>query len=57
MAKITDYLTVKGVDDSSLIKEVNKKIKEEWQPFGGIAVQVLSPKQVVMIQAMVKYEN
>ena len=52
--KITEYRTLGDEVPSKLDEEVNKGIKEGWQPLGGVCID---SKSGVLLQAMVKYEQ
>ena len=53
--KIIDYTVVSSLygDTNELRKEVNKKILNNWQPYGPICVS----NNIALHQAMVKYEE
>lgn len=59
--KIIDYKIIRSSYQDLLEEEVNKSIKEGWQPFGGVShtntasVQTSAPYNLA--QAMVKYES
>lgn len=51
---IIAYLLICFDSHYKLSPDINKKIMEGWQPFGGIAI---SGHAVVACQAMVKYKE
>jgi hypothetical protein len=57
--KIVEYHTFYNDDRLELSKEVNEKIKEGWQPLGGIFVWSMhnNSSEFYFWQTMVKYET
>lgn len=60
MRKIKEYTIASALSPIDLIKIVNDKIKEDWQPIGGMTSIVFAPdgekQQTISNQTMVKYE-
>ncbi len=59
--KIVEYVFFAGEPeaDDKFIDLINSKIKEGWQPLGGVcsSKSYVEPDYEVPMQAMVKYEN
>ena len=59
MEKIVKYCVIERLFSDSLEKDVNEKIEEGWQPFGGLIVKKHvndSPNySFAYIQSMIKY--
>lgn len=58
MTEYKEYTIVVASAPQQLIQLVNEKIKEGWQPFGGVTIASVQPLKdattTVSIQAMVK---
>lgn len=54
MEKILEYNLVMESNEIKLMNEINRFIKEDWQPFN--SPFVLKDEQLYVCQAMVKYE-
>ncbi len=50
---VVEYINVSANSSDKLVALVNEKIKEGWQPIGGVFVTSLYT--AVYLQAMVKY--
>lgn len=62
MKKIIDYDLERDTDLERMVKYVNKKIEEGWQPFGDIQMFKYIPEDLMseveeFVQAIVKYED
>jgi len=56
--KIERYEVVYANSEAEFVQQINKMIKEGWQPFGGVGITYIEKQmQVVYHQAMVVYEN
>ena len=58
--KIQRYEVVYANSEQAFIEQINKMIKEGWQPLGGMAANFQSNgqfQQTVYHQAMVEYES
>lgn len=56
MKKIISYTIVFESTYRELSASVNEKIRDGWQPLGGVAVVQHNPSEFWHSQAMVKYE-
>ena len=54
MGKIVEYKLVMESNEIKLMNEINRFIKEDWQPFNNPFV--LEEEQLYICQVMVKYE-
>jgi len=55
--KIIEYDTATSDSEQTLKEFINKKIKNGWQPLGGIAIAISPEDHDVYSQALVKYEK
>lgn len=55
--KIIEYDTATSLSEETLRQFINKKIKEGWQPLGGISVAVSPEDTELYSQALVKYKE
>ena len=59
MSKITRYEVVYANSEQAFVEQINKMIREGWQPLGGMAANFQSNgqfQQTVYHQAMVEYK-
>ena len=55
--KIQRYEVVYANSESEFVQQINKMIKEGWQPLGGVGITYIEKQmQVVYHQAMVEYK-
>ena len=54
--KVVDYIVVRRNNDNDLASAVKDKLKEGWQPFGGLSVAMVNRYESYN-QAMVRYEG
>ena len=60
MSKATRYEVVYANSEQAFVEQINRMIKEGWQPLGGMAANFQHNgqfQQVVYHQAMVEYES
>ncbi len=57
MRKPTEYIIVDGGDREELVENVNERIKDGFEPTGGILTANSFPAGRRWLQAMVKFEN
>jgi len=56
--KIQRYEVVYANSEAEFVQQINKMIKEGWQPLGGVGITYIEKQmQVVYHQAMVVYET
>ena len=56
MKKVIRYEIVYGNSEQAFIEQINRMIKEGWQPIGGVSVNFQArTEQPVYHQAMVEY--
>jgi hypothetical protein len=57
MRKPIEYIIVDGRDREELLEKVNVRIKEGFEPTGGILLANIFPAGRQWLQAMIKFEN